>query len=388
MAKAIDLVGKRFGRLVVLKRDENKKSKSVYWICQCDCGNIKSIDGASLRRSNGTRSCGCLSKERSSETHLIDLTGKIFGRLTVLRRDMSKTGKNRSSYWLCQCKCGNIKSIDGSSLRRGITTSCGCYMQEQKGKSYLKDLTGQRFGRLTVIKQLPNLKTEKHSYPQWECECDCGETVITTSSTLCSGNISSCGCLRRERHRKTVTQDLTNMRFGKLTVIELDEETSKKKKQIYWKCQCDCGNIKIALGETLRKNQVNSCGCLVSKGEERLIKILKENNYIFSTQYCFNDLRGEQLPLRFDFVIFDSNQNIECLIEYQGKQHYEQSEYFGGEDSFIKQRKYDALKKEYCKIHNIKLIEIPYWDFDKINAEYLQQKIFNGGERSALKRHC
>ena len=48
MAKAIDLVGKRFGRLVVLKRDENKKSKSVYWICQCDCGNIKSIDGASL----------------------------------------------------------------------------------------------------------------------------------------------------------------------------------------------------------------------------------------------------------------------------------------------------------------------------------------------------
>ena len=176
--------------------------------------------------------------------------------------------------------------------------------------------------------------------------------------------------------------------FGKLTVIELDEETSKKKKQIYWKCQCDCGNIKIALGETLRKNQVNSCGCLVSKGEERLIKILKENNYIFSTQYCFNDLRGEQLPLRFDFVIFDSNQNIECLIEYQGKQHYEQSEYFGGEDSFIKQRKYDALKKEYCKIHNIKLIEIPYWDFDKINAEYLQQKIFNGGERSALKRHC
>ena len=77
-----------------LNRDENKKSKSVYWICQCDCGNIKSIDGASLRRSNGTRSCGCLSKE-SSETHLIDLTGKIFGRLTVLRRDMSKTGKNQ-----------------------------------------------------------------------------------------------------------------------------------------------------------------------------------------------------------------------------------------------------------------------------------------------------
>ena len=76
------------------------------------------------------------------------------------------------------------------------------------------------------------------------------------------------------------------------------------------------------------------------------------------------------------FVIFDSNQNIECLIEYQGKQHYEQSEYFGGEDSFIKQRKYDALKKEYCKIHNIKLIEIPYWDFDKNKCRISATKKF------------
>lgn len=377
MAKAIDLTGQRFGRLIVLERDQNKKGKSgsVYWICQCDCGNIKSIDGASLRKTNGTRSCGCLGRERSSKIHLIDLTGQRFGRLIVLERDKNKKGKNQSSYWICQCDCGNVKSIDGSSLRKGTTVSCGCYMQEQRGKCYLKDLTGQKFGRLTVIKQLPNLKTEKYSYPQWECKCDCGETVITTSGSLCSGKITSCGCLRRENHRKTVSQDLVGMRFGKLIVLELDEKISKQKKQLYWKCQCDCGNIKIALGDSLKRNQVNSCGCLVSKGEEKIQRVLKENNYNFINQYSFKDLKGEKLPLRFDFAIFDKNQKIKCLIEYQGKQHYETAEYFGGEKRFLKQKEYDKKKQEYCKEHNIKLIEIPYWDFDKINAEYLQQKI-------------
>ena len=62
-----------------------------------------------------------------------------------------------------------------------------------------------------------------------------------------------------------------------------------------------------------------------------------------------------------------------CLIEYQGQQHYNSLEIFGGEEQFQKQKKYDIKKQEYCKKNNIKLIEIPYWDYNKINKKYLEK---------------
>lgn len=59
MPKLIDLVGKRFGRLVVIKRVENDKWRASCWLCQCDCKNEIIVRGASLKGGN-TKSCGCL----------------------------------------------------------------------------------------------------------------------------------------------------------------------------------------------------------------------------------------------------------------------------------------------------------------------------------------
>ena len=62
-------------------------------------------------------------------------------------------------------------------------------------KSFREDLTGQRFGRLTVIEFVPNDKP--HAY--WKCQCDCGNTIKTTTCSLRSGHSASCGCLNREK---------------------------------------------------------------------------------------------------------------------------------------------------------------------------------------------
>lgn len=80
-------------------------------------------------------------------------------------------------------------------------------------------------------------------------------------------------------------------------------------------------------------------------------------------------------PLKFDFAIFDNKDTLKYAIEYQGQQHYEPVKYFGGKDSFVKQQKYDEEKRKYCKENNIQLIEIPYWDFAKINLNYLKEKM-------------
>ena len=55
---------------------------------------------------------------------VIDLTGKTFGKLTVLSR--AENDKYGKAQWLCQCQCGNQKIINGASLRKGLTQSCGC----------------------------------------------------------------------------------------------------------------------------------------------------------------------------------------------------------------------------------------------------------------------
>ena len=80
-------------------------------------------------------------------------------------------------------------------------------------------------------------------------------------------------------------------------------------------------------------------------------------------------------PLKFDFAIFDNKDTLKYVIEYQGQQHYEPVKYFGGKDSFVKQQKYDEEKRKCCKENNIQLIEIPYWDFAKINLDYLKEKM-------------
>lgn len=62
-------------------------------------------------------------------TRLKDMTGMTFGRLTVIDRDLSKKGG--AAHWNCICNCGTMKSISGSSLREGLTQSCGCLCLER-----------------------------------------------------------------------------------------------------------------------------------------------------------------------------------------------------------------------------------------------------------------
>jgi len=121
----IDLIGQRFGRWMVLKLSYAEKRK-VYWLCRCDCGIERMIDGSTLRNGQ-SKSCGCYSKDLIRERQLIDLTGQKFGRWLVLH--YSHTKDNRV-YWLCRCICGIEKNVLSNRLRNGASTSCGCYKLE------------------------------------------------------------------------------------------------------------------------------------------------------------------------------------------------------------------------------------------------------------------
>ena len=102
--------------MVLEPTNKRTKSKSIIWKCQCDCGNIVEKDSPSLIQGH-IKSCGCLIKDK-----IIDLTGQKFGRLTAI----SWMHKNGKVYWKCSCTCGNETEVNGDSLRRGLTQSCGC----------------------------------------------------------------------------------------------------------------------------------------------------------------------------------------------------------------------------------------------------------------------
>ena len=142
MGKIQDLTGQRFGKLKVVERTEDHISPSGYkyvmWRCQCDCGNFINVRTTDLK-NNHTQSCGCLHKEMLSKAKLIDLTGQVYERLTVIKRvdDYISPSGSHQVQWLCKCKCGKEVIVTGNNLKNGNSKSCGCYNRELLTKTNL-----------------------------------------------------------------------------------------------------------------------------------------------------------------------------------------------------------------------------------------------------------
>lgn len=275
--------------------------------------------------------------------------GNIYGALTVVARGPN-TNEGRAR-WICDCECGNQTVVLGKNLRSGNTKSCGCLKSKQPAAR--KDLTGRRFGRLVVLGEPKN--GERGTI--WKCLCDCGEICFKVSADLVHGNVQSCGCYKKDLH--STMNDLTGQIFGELIALYSDEVA--KDGQRMWVCQCSCGEKTSVRAGALRSGKTQSCGCKTSKGNLQIKKMLIENKIEFEEEYSFSDLfyLSQQNPLRFDFAL-KKDERIIGLLEYNGKQHYEPIDFFGGVNSFIAQQKRDYMKLEYCKNIQIPLFIIKY----------------------------
>jgi 5-methylcytosine-specific restriction endonuclease McrA len=196
VGRAKNIIGERFGRLVVVARTENTNN-DVWWLCKCDCGNMKIARTTSLR-SGDVVSCGCKRAELNTPH---DIKGQKFGRLTAIEL-INKRSASGDAYWRCKCDCGNITEVRKSKLSSGNTKSCGCLAREltseRRSNSGL-DLTGKRFDRLVAIKPTGEKTPEGRV---WLCKCDCGGSIETTARNLNGGRTTSCGCKQREQVTK------------------------------------------------------------------------------------------------------------------------------------------------------------------------------------------
>ena len=237
MGKKLDLVGQRFGRLLV--KNVSVLNGKRAWNCVCDCGNTTIVNTYCLTHGS-IQSCGCFRKEQCKKAQTKDfdkdLLGERFGKLLVI----SYKGDNN---WLCKCDCGNkvIKQrIRLITHRKDSKYSCGC-----SRRGFLKDLTGRRFGKLTVETYIGSSK--------WRCRCGCGNYIDVATSDLLK--TKSCGCSSHEGH----PIDITGIRYNHLTAMCFDHCGNDSKH--YWRFRCDCGNEVVLKKIYVTTGDVKSCGC-------------------------------------------------------------------------------------------------------------------------------
>lgn len=391
-----DLTGRKFGKLTVIRFDEERYKKlysndrrEAYWFVKCDCNSNKnqSVSGGSLK-SGKTISCGCSRRAINRETKYEELTGLIFGNLTVISLNEEVTLQHRLNgqrirFWNCKCSCGNeeILVINGESLKYGKTKSCGCLKVKTPIETAKKKaLNGNSIGNYII-----NKYGEDNLYNIWDKEKNKNLNpflISRGSKTIfyakCDNNCEHDSYPVKAYHF-TISESRCPICYGtpKLTQEEFEDKVKALVDDEY-----------IVLGEyisltekVLIKHNIKECGhiysvnagnflyntsrcpvCNESKGERKIRKYLENSNIKFNSQQEYEGLVGiNNGNLSYDFIVNDT------LIEYQGEQH---DHYIDGFHrtyaDFEKQLEHDRRKRQYAKDNNIKLLEIWYWDFDNI----------------------
>ena len=294
----------------------------------------------------------------------IDLTGQRFGKLIVMYRDsdiVCNNGNHRV-VWHCKCDCGNEISTRRDALVSGKTKSCG---------KCNNDLTGKTFGRLTAIKRVG---ADAVGHTIWKCSCNCGSEVNVLATNLIQQYTLSCGCLHSEICSDQ-GEDLIGQKFGKLKVLSLVGVAPRK-----YLCECECGGQTIVEPGNLKNGHTQSCGCIVSLGQEKINAYLTAHKIHFKPEYVVK-IKGFVGVARYDFAILNKDNKARYLIEYHGRQHYEIAKSWSEDaEQLLERQRKDKLKREWAKENNIPLYEIPYWELD--NIEQILEKIIkrNKGE--------
>lgn len=240
--KGKDLTGRKFNHLTALEIDKEKSNKTrVYWKCRCDCGNITSVTTNKLV-SLHTKSCGCAKRLSQLE----DLTGKTYSHITV-KSFAYVNSNNKKAYWNCVCDCGKEIVVQGKLLKNEHKTSCGCH----KGENSIIDMTGKKFGKLTVVS---SAERNIRGKIQWNCICECGNKVTVEGISLRSGNTKTCGCSRHKTDKGR--KNLQGKVFSSLTVLNYAYTRAKK---AYWECECSCGRKRTVSSTNLIWGYVRSC---------------------------------------------------------------------------------------------------------------------------------
>ena len=357
----MDLTGKQFGSLTVLHRSEERLSGKVAWLCECNkCGKKRLATSRGL--NIGQTKCDCTPNIHTKH----DIRGQRFGNL-VAREYIGK------STWLCDCDCGGTTKASYNDLKSGKRKSCG------KCTTQVKDITGQKFGKLTAI-ELAYI-VDNRAY--WKCRCDCDGNISThNGKDLRMGKIISCGCSKIDSAQERV-KDLIGMEFGSLIVTERSGSTEEGR--AIWKCTCICGNTCEVTGHSLLNGNTQSCGhgCIRITGSRNEIEIKEYIQSLTDTEIT----KPKMLDIgdggrNKEIDIFMESKNLG--IEYNGSvYHASKGAVYSNKPKLYHRDKFLAAKEQ--GIHLISIFDVDWnTNADKIKM-YLKSLLVDNKKIFARK---
>lgn len=339
--RVYDLVGDEY---TVLGEYVNAKTKIL--IQHNACGNIYEVRPDNFLSGNRCPKCKRPNYNRDTRQFKEEVNELVKNEYSIL----SEYTRADEKIVMEHNKCGYKWKITPQSFLNG--TRCPKCSGNIKNKTTeyfkeeVKELVGDEY---TILGEYINNNTKiaiKHN--------KCGHEYKVTPDNFLRGR----RCPQCNRPNYNMDTDdykkLVQKRFpGEFEII--GEYTSYQTKILTKHNKC--GNSWAITPSNLLKG--HGCPyCNESKGERVIRKYLRKNHIKYRGQYKIKECKNEK-PLPFDFALFDKDKLI-ALVEYQGIQHYESIELFGGEERFKQQKRNDSIKRNYCKANNIPLIEIPY----------------------------
>lgn len=357
---------------------------------ECACGNDFTTDFRTFKHSNKKQCNECGFKKKGQDKKI-----KYNVVVELLKQFRCKliTGideyKNATQILDIECSCGNMFKNSFSQFKYGKSRRCNeCYRKELSERKCIPYSEVRRFIEedsdtncrlLTIENEYVNTRLNIN------IKCNCGETFATSFHEFKSGNKRQCNECGLNLMRITDFFEIFNdgEKVNDCKLIDYKDVDGYILSNSIIKLECSCGEpfeTKRHLFTNRDKNRCEKCSSALTKGEEKIRVHLNKLNINHKWQYQFNDCRGKKKPLPFDFAAFNENNRLICVIEYDGKQHFEPVN-FGGcsDETALKEheniKKNDSIKNKYCKANNIPLIRIPYWDLDNIevilNSEFV-----------------
>lgn len=244
--------------------------------------------------------------------------------------------------------------------------------------SVKNDIVGKRFGMLVVTEET---NKRKNGCVVWKCKCDCGNVIEVQTGSLQSGSTKSCGCQKNSgilKYNANNSVVKVGDIYGLLEVVEKlgYENYYGNKKRMKSLCRCECGNFVEVFDNQLSTLHKTSCGCIKSLGENIITKILIENNIKFDYNKTFEELKNQTgRNLRFDFIIYNENGDLNRFVEFDGNQHKYGMRYGNWSKTethdVIKER--DEVKNNFCINNNYTLIRLPYNTLKSMTIEKIMK---------------
>lgn len=366
-----DLSGQVINEIKIIRPLYKNSSHTWYYECECICGKHWKTVPANIK-SGHIKSCGCKktkaskkAKEKQEHKNLINHNETLI-KLNKSFTCIEFNGRKTKSIYKC-AYCGKEFKMTSSNIYK--ERKCDCllgtieYDHKKIGETLRENET--KIKQICEEKELEILnayRTIKSGYKRiyLTTKCKMGHITEKDLFVLLSGRGCS-KCQGINLTKEEALKDAKNILKFKNNVELID--IKKRKKEWWYNLKCTKHNIKYwqSRSNCGYYNGCPECNNHSSKGEDKIRKYLKSTNIDFIEQYKFKNCKNVN-PLPFDFYV----PSLNLTIEYDGEQHYKPVDFFGGEEGFLYRQQNDKIKTQYCKDNNIKLIRIPYTEFNNI----------------------